>query len=120
SAADAVQGAEIVISAVTAASSLDAARSVQTHLRGEPFFLDINSVSPGRKQESAKVLGAAARYIDVAVLAPIYPGRHQTPLLLAGPASTTTAPVLARLACAPASPASRSAPRRRSRWCAAS
>ena len=71
SAADAVQGAEIVISAVTAASSLDAARSVQENLRGEPFFLDINSVSPGRKQESAKVLGAAARYIDVAVLAPI-------------------------------------------------
>src|SRR5262249_8219630 len=78
SAADAVQGAEIVISAVTAASSLDAARSVQAHLRSDTFFLDINSVSPGRKQESAKVLGAAARYIDVAVLAPIYPARHQT------------------------------------------
>jgi len=97
SAADAVQGAEIVISAVTAASSLDAARSVQENLRGEPFFLDINSVSPGRKQESAKVLGAAARYIDVAVLAPIYLARHQTPLLLAGPASTTVAPILAAL-----------------------
>ena len=97
SAADAVQGAEIVISAVTAASSLDAARSVQENLRGEPFFLDINSVSPGRKQKSAKVLGAAARYIDVAVLAPIYPARHQTPLLLAGPASTTVAPILAAL-----------------------
>jgi 3-hydroxyisobutyrate dehydrogenase-like beta-hydroxyacid dehydrogenase len=97
SAADAVQGAEIAISAVTAASSLDAARSVQAHLRGQPFFLDINSVSPGRKQESAKVLGAAARYIDVAVLAPIYPARHQTPLLLAGPASAAVAPILASL-----------------------
>jgi 3-hydroxyisobutyrate dehydrogenase-like beta-hydroxyacid dehydrogenase len=97
SAADAVQGAEVVISAVTAASSLDAARSVQAHLRDEPFFLDINSVSPGRKQDSAKVLGAAARYIDVAVLAPIYPARHQTPLLLAGPATATVAPILAAL-----------------------
>jgi 3-hydroxyisobutyrate dehydrogenase-like beta-hydroxyacid dehydrogenase len=97
SAADAVQAAEIVISAVTAASSLDAARSVQAHLRGQSFFLDINSVSPGRKQESAKVLGAAARYIDVAVLAPIYPARHQTPLLLAGPASAAVAPILAGL-----------------------
>jgi 3-hydroxyisobutyrate dehydrogenase-like beta-hydroxyacid dehydrogenase len=97
SAEDAVQRAEIVISAVTAASSLDAARSVQAHLRGQPFFLDINSVSPGRKQDSAKVLGAAARYIDVAVLAPIYPARHQTPLLLAGPASAAVASILAGL-----------------------
>jgi 3-hydroxyisobutyrate dehydrogenase-like beta-hydroxyacid dehydrogenase len=97
SAEDAVQGAQIVISAVTAASSLDAARSVQAHLRGQPFFLDINSVSPGRKQNSGKALGAAARYIDVAVLAPIYPARHQTPLLLAGPASAAVAPILAGL-----------------------
>jgi 3-hydroxyisobutyrate dehydrogenase-like beta-hydroxyacid dehydrogenase len=97
SAAEAVAGAQIVISAVTAASSLDAARSVAPHLRGQPFFLDINSVSPGRKQESAKALGSAARYIDVAVLAPIYPARHQTPLLLAGPASAAAAPILAGL-----------------------
>jgi 3-hydroxyisobutyrate dehydrogenase-like beta-hydroxyacid dehydrogenase len=97
SAENAVQGAQIVISAVTAASSLDAARSVQAHLRGQPFFLDINSVSPGRKQDSGKALGAAAHYVDVAVLAPIYPARHQTPLLLAGPASAAVAPVLAGL-----------------------
>ena len=35
------------------------------------------SVSPGRKQETAKLLGASARYVDVAVLAPIHPARHQ-------------------------------------------
>ena len=35
--------------AVTAASSLEAAQSVNTLLTGSPFFLDINSVSPGRK-----------------------------------------------------------------------
>src|SRR5262249_21070893 len=92
-----VQGAEIVISAVTAASSLDAARSVQAHLRSDTFFLDINSVSPGRKQESAKVLGAADAHLDVHVLPPIYPARHQPPLLLAGPASTAVAPILAAL-----------------------
>jgi 3-hydroxyisobutyrate dehydrogenase-like beta-hydroxyacid dehydrogenase len=66
-------------------------------LRGRPFFLDINSVSPGRKQATAKMLGAAARYVDVAVLAPIHPARHQTPMLLAGPASPEVAPKLAAL-----------------------
>ena len=45
SAADAVREAAFVISAVTAASSGDAAESVKSHLRGNPFFLDINSVS---------------------------------------------------------------------------
>jgi len=81
SAADAVRQAELVISAVTAASSGEAAQSVKAHLRGNPFLLDINSVSPGRKQDTAKMLGATARYIDVAVLAPIHPACHQTPLL---------------------------------------
>jgi len=97
SAADAVRQAELVVSAVTAASSVEAAESVKAHLHGKPFFLDINSVSPGRKQDSAKLLGDAARYIDVAVLAPIYPARHQTPLLIAGSDSQAVAPTLAGL-----------------------
>ena len=90
SAADAVRQAELVISAVTAAS-------VKAHLRGDPFFLDINSVSPGRKQDTAKMLGGTARYVDVAVLAPIHPARHQTPMLIAGPDSQAVAPTLAVL-----------------------
>ena len=77
--------ADIIVSAVTAASSLEAARSVAPHLSGNPYFLDINSVSPGRKQETERLLGGKARYVDVAILAPIHPARHQTPLLLAGP-----------------------------------
>jgi 3-hydroxyisobutyrate dehydrogenase-like beta-hydroxyacid dehydrogenase len=97
SAADAVRDADVVISAVTAAASVDAALSVKDHLTGGPFVLDINSVSPGRKQETAKRLGGGARYVDVAVLAPIHPARHQTPLLLAGPHAETVAPTLAAL-----------------------
>jgi 3-hydroxyisobutyrate dehydrogenase-like beta-hydroxyacid dehydrogenase len=97
SAADAVKRAEIVVSAVTAASSLEAAESVKMHVTGNPFFLDINSVSPGRKQDAAKFLGNDARYLDVAVLAPIHPARHQTPMLLGGFHSEAAAPVLAAL-----------------------
>jgi 3-hydroxyisobutyrate dehydrogenase-like beta-hydroxyacid dehydrogenase len=97
SAADAVREAELVISAVTAGSSGDAAESVKAHLRGNPFFLDVNSVSPGRKQDTANLLGGAARYVDVAVLAPIYPARHKTPMLIAGPHSQAVAAMLAHL-----------------------
>src|SRR6185295_11206757 len=94
SAADAVQGADVVVAAVTAASSLEAARSVQPHLKGNPYYLDINSVSPGRKQDTAKLLEGTARYVDVAILAPIHPARHQTPLLLAGPHAKSVMPLL--------------------------
>ncbi len=97
SAAAAVREADIVVSAVTAASSLEAARSIKPHLAGKPFLLDINSVSPGRKQETAKLLGAAVRYVDVAVIAPIHPARHQTPMLLAGPHAEAVAPTLTAL-----------------------
>src|SRR6478672_13855527 len=94
SAADAVRETDIVISAVTAASSVDAARSVAPHLKGNPYYLDINSVSPGRKKETAKLLAGHARYVDVAILAPIHPKRHQTPLLLAGPNADSVMPLL--------------------------
>ena len=97
SAADAVRGADMIVSAVTAASSIEAAQSVKPHLAGQPFLLDINSVSPGRKQETAKLLGDGARYVDVAVLAPIHPSRHQTPMLLAGPHAQAIAPILTAL-----------------------
>jgi len=94
SAADAVVNADIIVSTVTAGSSLDAARSVAPHLSGNPYFLDVNSVSPGRKKETARLLGDAVRYVDVAILAPIHPRRHQTPLLIAGPHAAAVLPLL--------------------------
>jgi 3-hydroxyisobutyrate dehydrogenase-like beta-hydroxyacid dehydrogenase len=97
SAADAVAETDMIISAVTAASSLEAARSVEPHIAGNPYYLDINSVSPGRKQATAKLLANKARYVDVAVIAPIHPKRHQTPLLIAGPHADAVAPLLGEL-----------------------
>jgi 3-hydroxyisobutyrate dehydrogenase-like beta-hydroxyacid dehydrogenase len=94
SAADAVAETDMVIAAVTAASSLEAAQSVAPHLKGNPYYLDINSVSPGRKQATEKLLGGKARYVDVAVIAPIHPKRHKTPLLIAGPYAEGIAPLL--------------------------
>jgi 3-hydroxyisobutyrate dehydrogenase-like beta-hydroxyacid dehydrogenase len=97
SAGDAVRETDMVISAVTAASSVDAARSVAPHLTGNPYYLDINSVSPGRKQETAKLLGERARYVDVAVIAAIHPARHRTPLLISGPYAEDISPLLREL-----------------------
>ena len=97
SAADAVTETDMIVSAVTAASSLEAARSVEPYLKSAPYYLDINSVSPGRKQATAKLLGAKARYVDVAVIAPIHPLRHKTPLLISGPHAQAISPLLDEL-----------------------
>src|ERR1044072_2148862 len=79
------------IRARLAASAADA---VAPHISGNPYYLDINSVPPGRKQETARLLDGMARYVDVAILAPIHPRRHQTPLLLAGPHAEAVLPLL--------------------------
>jgi 3-hydroxyisobutyrate dehydrogenase-like beta-hydroxyacid dehydrogenase len=97
SAAAAVRDTEIVIAAVTAASSYEAAQSVVEHLRGSQLYLDVNSVSPGRKQATAKLLGDRARYVDVAIVSAIYPARHKSPMMLAGPHAAQAEPVLAAL-----------------------
>ena len=94
SSADAVRDTDMILSAVTAASSYEAAQTVEPYLSGNPWYLDINSVSPGRKQATAKLLGDKARYVDVAVIAPIHPKLHRTPLLIAGPHAEAVAPLL--------------------------
>lgn len=83
--AAAAERANVVISAVTAAESLKAAQSVRDALRPGQVFIDINSVSPGRKQKTAALVEAAgAAYCDMAVMAPVHPRGHRTPVLVAG------------------------------------
>ncbi|WP_334162565.1 DUF1932 domain-containing protein [Phenylobacterium sp.] len=86
SAAGAVRGAQLVVSAVTAARDLEAARSVGEGLEPGAFFLDLNSCSPGQKTASAEAIHAAGgRYVEAAVMSPIGPKRIASPMLLGGP-----------------------------------
>ena len=55
------------------------------------FYLDVNSVSPKRKREAARIVGDRARFVDVAVMAPVLPLRHRTPMLVSGPAAADLA-----------------------------
>ena len=85
-AADAVQAAELVISAVTAANDLSAARDATAAFTAGAWFLDLNSASPAQKQEaSALVAATGGRYVEAAVLSPIHPKRIAAPILLGGP-----------------------------------
>lgn len=85
-AADAVAGADLVLSAVTAANDLNAATDAAVGMAGGAWFVDLNSASPGQKQRSAQVIEAAGgRYVEAAVMSPIEPRRAAAPILLGGP-----------------------------------
>jgi len=91
--AAAVRGADLVFLAVTASSSLQAARSCMPGLARGQLFLDINSVSPNRKIETAAALQpTGAAYVDVAVMAPVAPYLHKVPCLIGGPGAAALEP----------------------------
>ena len=86
SAEEALTGAEAVFCTVTADRALEAARACAPHLAPGALWLDCNSCAPGTKREAAGVIEAAsARYVDVAVMAPVHPKLHHVPLLVGGP-----------------------------------
>jgi 3-hydroxyisobutyrate dehydrogenase-like beta-hydroxyacid dehydrogenase len=83
---DAVRGAALVISAVTAEQGLAAAQSVDGGIEPGAFYIDVNSVSPGVKRASAEAINAAGgRYVEAAVMTAVPPHRIKSPMLLGGP-----------------------------------
>lgn len=93
--AQAVQGAELVISAVTASQAVPVAEACAPGLAKGAFFLDFNSASPGAKIRAAGIVNAAGgRYVEGAVMTSIPPYRIQVPLLLGGPDAAALEPVL--------------------------
>ncbi len=83
--ADVLKGASVVFSLVTADQAYNAAHAVAPHIEEGCLFLDCNSCAPGTKRRSAKCIeGAGGRYVDVAVMSPVYPKLHKTPLLISG------------------------------------
>ena len=82
---EAVRGADLVVSAVTASSSHEVAGSAGKVLRAGQTFLDINSCSPASKRANAQLLqGSGADYVEAAVMAPVPPQRLKVPMLLGG------------------------------------
>lgn len=98
SAVEAVAGAQIVVSVVTADQAHAAALAALPGLPSGAFFLDCNSCAPQTKARSAERVEAAdGFYVDVAVMAPVHPRLHRTPLLISGPRAQAAAPLLAAL-----------------------
>ncbi|MDO9093694.1 MAG: DUF1932 domain-containing protein [Rubrivivax sp.] len=95
--AEAVRGAGLVISAVTASQTGAVAQACAPAI-GQAFYLDFNSASPGAKAEAAvHIDGAGGRYVEGAVMTLIGGYRIQVPLLLGGPHAAALLPVITPL-----------------------
>ena len=100
--AQAVHGADLVVSAVTASQAVAVAEACAPGLKPGAFFLDFNSASPGAKCRAAAVVdGAGGCYVEGAVMTSIPPYRIKVPLLLGGPHAAALLPRLAELGFAP-------------------
>ncbi len=96
-AAAALAGAGAALSLVTADQALAAARATEGIAAGA-FWFDMNSVAPATKRAAAGAIAArGARYVDVAVMAPVHPKRTGVPLLVSGPHAEDGAAMLREL-----------------------
>jgi 3-hydroxyisobutyrate dehydrogenase-like beta-hydroxyacid dehydrogenase len=83
--AEALAGAGLILSLVTADQALAAAEAAARSIAPGALYCDFNSVAPQTKQEAARLIEAAgAAYADVAVMAPVHPARLAVPLLVSG------------------------------------
>jgi 3-hydroxyisobutyrate dehydrogenase-like beta-hydroxyacid dehydrogenase len=92
------QASNFIVSAVTASQTLAVAQEAALHIRAGSVFLDLNSASPGTKQQAAKLIEAAgAHYIEAGVMTSIPPYGIRVPMLLGGVLSALLAPQLIAL-----------------------
>jgi len=82
----ALHGTTVIFSLVTADQALAAAIAASQTMRQNTLYLDGNSCSRNTKKAAAKIISeAGGRYVDMAIMSPIYPLQHKTPILLSGP-----------------------------------
>jgi 3-hydroxyisobutyrate dehydrogenase-like beta-hydroxyacid dehydrogenase len=86
---------DLVISAVTASNTLAVAQAAAPHIRPGTVFLDLNSASPGTKQQAAALIDAAGgRYVEAGVMTSVPPYGIRVPMLLGGALAADLAGVL--------------------------
>ena len=88
-------GRQLIVSAVTASNTLAVAEAVAPHIVPGAFFLDLNSASPGTKQQAAQCIEArGGRYVEAGVMTSVPPYGMAVPMLLGGPHAAALAPAL--------------------------
>ena len=83
--ADAVQGAEVILSVNWASVAIEVAREVAPVLVTGQLYADLNTASPQNKRAVAAIIKpTGALFVDTALMAPVLPKGLQTPIYVSG------------------------------------
>ncbi len=94
---DGLAGSDLIISAVTASQTVEAASACAVHVR-DMWYLDLNSASPSSKVQAAELVERVnGRYVEAAVMAAVPARRLAVPMILGGRHAKRLAPVLTQL-----------------------
>jgi len=89
---DLADSAEIIFSTVICARAKEAAEQTAPFLKPHHIFADLNSVSPSLKQQIERVISSSgAAFVEAAVMSPVPPHGHRSPMLLGGKAASAFA-----------------------------
>lgn len=89
------EASSFIISAVTASNTLAVAQEAAQFIRAGTVFLDLNSASPGAKQQCAALIDAAGgQYVEAGVMTSVPPYGIKVPMLLGGLPSKNLASLL--------------------------
>ncbi|AFR06268.1 NAD(P)-binding domain-containing protein [Nocardiopsis alba] len=94
STAEAVAGADVVLSLATAAHAVSVAREAASALRSDAVYIDLNAASPQVKTDVARTVDGAARVVDGALIGSVVKFGSKVDILLAGPAAEEAARML--------------------------
>lgn len=100
----ALTNADLVFCLITADRAAEAAEAAAATgaLRPGALWCDGNSCAPDTKRQASRAIeGAGAHYIDMAIMAPVYPKKHLVPIKLAGAMANAAALALASLGMRP-------------------
>jgi 3-hydroxyisobutyrate dehydrogenase-like beta-hydroxyacid dehydrogenase len=86
---------DLLISAVTASNTLAVAQEAAAFLQPGTVFLDLNSASPGTKQQAAALVEArGGHYVEAGVMTSVPPYGIRVPMLLGGAKAAELAQLL--------------------------
>jgi 3-hydroxyisobutyrate dehydrogenase len=87
--------AQIIFSTVTCSRAKQAAEQTAPFLKQQHIYADLNSVSPAVKQEIEHIIvDAGGRFVEAAVMSPVLPHGHRSPVLLGGKAAVAFAELM--------------------------
>jgi len=79
-----VEGADIIVSAVSADMAVSLAEAAKPFLKKNQIYVDLNATSPMTKEKVDSIISPVALFVDCAVMGPVPTYGHKVPVSVSG------------------------------------